>query len=105
MGRMISLNRYLRVCDGELWAKMEIEAIYPQCYCFRWLALLLAQEFGIYDTIRLWDHVFSYTEDNRFFFVESVCLAILKLRRKVIMESDFMTSLPLIQKLRDMDID
>lgn len=43
MGRMIFLNRFLRIADETLWQKMEKEGIYPECYSFRWLALLLAQ--------------------------------------------------------------
>lgn len=83
---------------------MESEGIYPQYYSFRWLALLLAQEFSLYDTMKLWDYVFSFDGFKRFFFVYCVCLAILKIRKKEIMENDFITSLPLIQKLRDVDV-
>lgn len=35
----------------------------------------------------------------------SLCLSILQLRRKIIMNNDFTTSLPLIQKLKDMDVE
>lgn len=48
MGRMKILNKYLKVVDYELWSKLEREKIEPQYYSFRWLALLLAQEFGLY---------------------------------------------------------
>lgn len=105
MGRMNFLNKYLRIVDGELWKKMEIENIYPQYYSFRWLALFLAQEFQIQETIRLWDFVFSYDGYCRFFFVYSLCIAILQFRKPIIMENDFITSLPLIQKLKDLEID
>lgn len=67
--------------------------------------MLLSQEFGLYDTIRLWDFIFSYPEDTRFFFVYSLCVSILKLRKSIIMEHDFMASLPSIQKLKDMDVE
>lgn len=82
MGRMISLNQFLRVVDGELWQKMESEGIYPQYYSFRWMALLLAQEFSLYDTMKLWDYVLSFDGFKRFFFVYCACLAILKIRKK-----------------------
>lgn len=48
MGRMRILNKYLKVVDLELWNRLEEEKILPQYYSFRWLALLLAQEFGLY---------------------------------------------------------
>lgn len=53
----------------------------------------------------MWDHVLAYDEDKRFFFVYSLCVSILILRKKLIMDKDLTVSLPLIQKLRDMDID
>lgn len=105
MGRMMSLNKYLRIVDGQLWQKMEQQGIYPQFYSFRWLALFLAQEFGLQETIRLWDYIFSYDGYSRFFFVYSLCIAILLVRKKQIMENDFITSLPIIQKLKDVDTD
>lgn len=42
-GKMITLNKYLKVVDLELWSKLESEKIMPQYYSFRWLTLLLAQ--------------------------------------------------------------
>lgn len=69
------------------------------------MALLLAQEFTLNDTMKLWDFVLSFEGHKRFFFVNCACIGILKIRKKEIMENDFITSLPLIQKLRDVDID
>lgn len=83
---------------------MEKEGIYPQYYSFRWLALLLAQEFGLQETIKLWDFILSYDGHRRFFFLDSLCIAILLARKKEIMENDFITSLPLIQRLKDLDV-
>jgi TBC1 domain family member 13 len=59
-GRMRMLNRFLKVVDYELWVRMDDEKILPEYYSFRWLALLLAQEFGLYETMKLWDVMFSY---------------------------------------------
>ena len=47
MGRMRYLNRFVKVVDYELWVKLENEKIIPQYYSFRWMALMLAQEFGL----------------------------------------------------------
>ena len=47
MGRMRHLNRFVKVVDYELWVKLENEKIIPQYYSFRWMALMLAQEFGL----------------------------------------------------------
>lgn len=47
MGRMKTLNKYLKVIDYELWDKLDSEKIIPHYYSFRWLTLMLAQEFGL----------------------------------------------------------
>ena len=54
------LNRFLKVVDYELWWRLECEKIMPEYYSFRWLALLLAQEFGLYETMKLWDVMLSF---------------------------------------------
>lgn len=43
MGRMNTLNKYLKAVDYELWEKLDSESVNPQFYSFRWLALMLSQ--------------------------------------------------------------
>ena len=104
MGRMRFLNRFLKVVDYELWLKLENEKIIPQYYSFRWMALMLAQEFGLYETIKLWDVMLSYDGSRRYFYLYCCCVAILKYRKSSIMDYDFVQILPLIQKLRDVNV-
>ncbi len=47
MGRIDLLNKFLKVVDFEIWKKLNKEKINPQFYSFRWLALLMAQDFEI----------------------------------------------------------
>lgn len=49
--------------------------IKPQFFAFRWLMLLLSQEFLLPDVIRIWDSLFA--DDNRFDFLLLVCCAML----------------------------
>lgn len=49
--------------------------IKPQFFAFRWLTLLLSQEFLLPDVIRIWDSLFA--DDNRFDFLLLVCCAML----------------------------
>lgn len=46
-GRMMELNKHLKMVDYEVWKKLEDEGVHPQYYSFRWLALMLSQEFGL----------------------------------------------------------
>uniref|UniRef100_A0A8C3QB73 Uncharacterized protein n=1 Tax=Geospiza parvula TaxID=87175 RepID=A0A8C3QB73_GEOPR len=53
----------------------ELENIKPQFFAFRWLTLLLSQEFLLPDVIRIWDSLFA--DDKRFDFLLLVCCAML----------------------------
>jgi hypothetical protein len=51
----VSLILYLRICD----ACVIFQQVNPQFYAFRWITLLLTQEFSFFDSIRLWDSLLS----------------------------------------------
>lgn len=61
---------------------MKIE---PFFYCFRWLSLLFAQEFQLFDVLRLWDSLFSRT--NRVAYANFISIAILISHKESIMEN------------------
>lgn len=47
----------------------------PQFYGFRWITLLLSQEFDLPEVIQLWDCLFS--DENRFQFLLYCCCAMI----------------------------
>lgn len=104
MGKMKSLNDFLKVVDYNLWEKLNSEGILPQYYSFRWLSLMLAQQFGLCETMTLWDVMLSYEGYKRYFYLFSCCIAILKMRKQEIMDGDFISILPVIQKLKNVDV-
>ncbi|XP_044776315.1 TBC1 domain family member 13 isoform X2 [Neomonachus schauinslandi] len=69
--------------------------IKPQFFAFRWLTLLLSQEFLLPDVIRIWDSLFA--DDNRFDFLLLVCCAMLILIREQLLEGDFTINMRLLQ--------
>ncbi|XP_011786652.1 PREDICTED: TBC1 domain family member 13 isoform X2 [Colobus angolensis palliatus] len=69
--------------------------IKPQFFAFRWLTLLLSQEFLLPDVIRIWDSLFA--DDNRFDFLLLVCCAMLMLIREQLLEGDFTVNMRLLQ--------
>ncbi|XP_065274953.1 TBC1 domain family member 13 isoform X2 [Emys orbicularis] len=69
--------------------------IKPQFFAFRWLTLLLSQEFLLPDVIRIWDSLFA--DDNRFDFLLLVCCAMLTLIRDQLLEGDFTLNMRLLQ--------
>jgi TBC1 domain family member 13 len=48
----------------------------PQFYSFRWITLLLSQEFDLPDVLRLWDALFA--DEERFSLLYYCCIAMLR---------------------------
>ena len=66
---------------------------------------MLSQDFALYDTMKLWDCIFSVEDENKFKFLYCVCLAIIELKKKIIMKSDHLTILQVIRKLKGENVE
>lgn len=73
--KMAQLSALLKEKDAEVWHRLEQQNLYPQYYSFRWLTLILSQEFPLPDVVRLWDSIFS--DEHRFDFLVKVCCAMI----------------------------
>jgi len=69
---------------------------------FRWITLLLSQEFDLPDVLRLWDSFFG--DEKRFEYLLHTCVAMLILVRDKLLASGFGDSLKLLQKYTITDI-
>jgi hypothetical protein len=86
----------LEAMDPELHAHIVGRLnIKPQFYAFRWLSLLLAQEFSLPDVISLWDTIFASTD--RLQMTEYVCLSMLFHVRDELLAGDFAQNVRLLQ--------
>ncbi|KAL6049275.1 TBC1 domain family member 13 [Balamuthia mandrillaris] len=94
-GSMNRLNNLLKRRDLEVWQRLEDQQLVPQFYSFRWLTLLLSQEFELPDVLRLWDSFFADTE--RFDFVTYFCCAMIVCVRDLLIEGSFADNLKLLQ--------
>ena len=72
---MAKLAQLLRDKDPDVWNRLKEQELYPQYYSFRWLTLMLSQEFPLPDVVRIWDSVFA--DKNRFDFLVHVCCAMI----------------------------
>jgi len=93
--KMRDLNNLLRIKDFEVWENLEKKQLSPEFYTFRWLTLLLSQEFELPDVLRLWDSLFS--DEARFQYLLYVCLAMIINIRSQLLSLDFAESLKLLQ--------
>jgi len=72
---MLKLCDLLKESDPVIYQRLQQQDLYPQYYSFRWLTLLLSQEFPLPDVVRIWDSVFS--DENRFDFLIKICCAMI----------------------------
>uniref|UniRef100_A0A665WW27 TBC1 domain family member 13 n=1 Tax=Echeneis naucrates TaxID=173247 RepID=A0A665WW27_ECHNA len=93
--KMESVYSMLKDKDLELYLKLEEQNIKPQYFTFRWLTLLLSQEFLLPDVIRIWDTLFS--DEGRFNFLILVCCAMLILIRENLLAGDFTVNMRFLQ--------
>ncbi|KAG9354637.1 hypothetical protein JZ751_001350 [Albula glossodonta] len=93
--KMESVFSTLKERDMELYLKLQEQNIKPQYFTFRWLTLLLSQEFLLPDVIRIWDTLFS--DKDRFDFLILVCCAMLILIRDQLLAGDFTVNMRLLQ--------
>ncbi|VDN21656.1 unnamed protein product [Gongylonema pulchrum] len=92
----------LRDFDFELYRHLTDIGIKPQFYAFRWLSLLLSQEFSLPDVITIWDSLFS--SFNRQRFLHWICLAMMEKIRDQLVEGDFCKCLKMLQNYGETDV-
>lgn len=71
-----------KVIDPAIWKRMEELKIDPFFYCFRWVTLLYAQDFELFDTIRIWESIFS--AKDRCLFINLFAISIILAKKKII---------------------
>lgn len=94
-GMMNKLMESLKQEDSQLWTHLVQQDLKPHFYSFRWLTLLLSQEFPLPDVIRIWDSLFA--DEKRFDFLLHVCCAMLLVIRNHLLEGDFSCNMKLLQ--------
>nr|XP_023018903.1 TBC1 domain family member 13 [Leptinotarsa decemlineata] len=99
---MTRLLMQLKNCDLDIWLKFQQLDLKPQYYSFRWITLLLSQEFPLPDVLRIWDSLFS--DSNRFDFLIHVCCAMIIILKNQLLEGDFPSNLKLLQNFPPMDV-
>lgn len=72
---MTKLLLTLRNFDNAICERFNEQKLYPQYYSFRWITLLLSQEFPLPDVLRIWDSLFS--DEQRFQFLIYICCAMI----------------------------
>ena len=101
-GMMNKLSQLLEKKDIDVFNRLKDQGIFPQYYSFRWLTLMLSQEFPLPDVLRLWDSILS--DESRFDYLTYVCCAMIVLVRDQLLENDFPNNVKLLQNFPSTDI-
>ncbi|CAH0716547.1 unnamed protein product, partial [Brenthis ino] len=100
--KMSKLCECVKKNDRAVWDRLEKQELRPQYYSFRWLTLLLSQEFSLPDVERIWDSLFA--DPQRFTFLIYVCCAMILLVRENLLNGDFASNVKLLQNFPPMDV-
>ncbi|KAL6885829.1 hypothetical protein ACP4OV_010090 [Aristida adscensionis] len=99
------LSQLLKRHDEELWRHLEVVTkVNPQFYAFRWITLLLTQEFKFRDCVNLWDTLLGDPEGPQATLLR-ICCAMLILVRRRLLAGDFTANLKLLQNYPPTNID
>ncbi|XP_010913050.1 uncharacterized protein [Elaeis guineensis] len=91
------LSQLLKRHDEELWRHLEVTTkVNPQFYAFRWITLLLTQEFSFTDCLLIWDTLLGDPEGPQETLLR-ICCAMLILVRRRLLAGDFTANLKLLQ--------
>lgn len=98
------LMMVLRHHDQELWHHLEIEnKVDGQFYAFRWITLLLSQEFKFPEVLRIWDMILSDPRGKMDCLLR-ICTALILHIRERLMGGDFTVCLKTLQRYPPVDI-
>ncbi|KAJ9163104.1 hypothetical protein P3X46_022809 [Hevea brasiliensis] len=108
VGILSTLSRLmdlLKANDEELWRHLESTTkVKPQFYAFRWITLLLTQEFKFQSILRIWDLLLSNPSGVQDMLLR-ICCAMLLCVKSRLLSGDFVANLRLLQHYPDINIE
>jgi len=97
------LEEIVALVDQPLSVHLQKENVNPEFYAFRWITLLLTQEFKFPDVVRLWDSLLTESND-RLLYLLRFCCAMLVCVRAELLENDFSNIVKMLQQYPPMDV-
>ncbi len=101
-GIMVRFMDTLRMRDRETHERLREQDIKPQFFAFRWLTLMLSQEFPLPDVLRIWDSLLC--DETRCDLLIEVCVAMIVLAREKILLQEFPENMKLLQNYPFTDV-
>lgn len=101
---LLYFSQLLKANDEELWRHLDNSKMNPQFYAFRWITLLLTQEFELSSIMRIWDCLLSHPSGVQDMLLR-VCCAMLLCIRGDLLSGDFISNLKLLQHYPPVDLE
>ncbi|OAY72033.1 TBC1 domain family member 13, partial [Ananas comosus] len=98
------LSELLKANDEDLWQHLENTKVNPQFYAFRWITLLLTQEFKFHSIMRIWNCLLSNPCGVQEMLLR-VCCAMLLCVKHELLNGDFASNLKLLQHYPEIDLE
>lgn len=95
-------GKLFKVLDGELYMYLNHIGITPMYYAYRWLTLLMSQEFELPDVLRLWDSLLA--DPERFRFLDYFACSMLIHKRSYLLSHGFQECMECLQHYQTADI-
>ncbi|XP_065916477.1 TBC1 domain family member 13-like [Dysidea avara] len=89
--------------DAVLYENLVSKDVDPQFFGFRWITLLLSQEFLLPDVIQIWDTFLA--DSKRFDFVIYVCCSMILCIKRELIAGDFGENIVLLQHYSSTNVD
>lgn len=95
VSNMKKLYDLVRLKDAAIFKILDKQNIKPEFFAFRWITLLLSQEFKLPEVISLWDALFS--DRHTLDLLIHVCCAMIILQREDLLGGDFSNNIKILQ--------
>lgn len=93
----------LKLLENDIYICFEKNKLELDLFCFRWIAVIFAQDIEIPQIYRLWD--FIILEEDPYDFLNFVCVAVLSLKKRNFLKLDITGILQALKNLKKLDID
>ena len=95
-------EKCLEFVDEDIFNKLKDLNIRGEYYCYRWFILLFSQDFDIDKILILWDVIF--TKEDIYYFVVYLGIAIMEIKKDVIIKGEMSDIMQALQSVGDVDI-
>lgn len=102
-GKIYKLKSLVSIIDKKLSEHLDNCKFDFSCFVIRWFTLLFSQEFRLNDILRLWDYLFC--DGNLFKNIYYVTLAILEMKKNVLLVKNLPGIIEELQNLLDLEIE